>query len=278
MNPTPAPKAKSLMRNRVINKGVLYEKAIYTAFKQATAGYITVHPTGGHQPDLPFTHPCHSAILAAEIKNSSRDTMGGTSLRFTNTLSPIPVAPVEAFETVFPSIEERITVPLLRYIERANELITELNAGSSGYSGSPQHDQITGFPAKIPVVVRRQLVNEGYQSKIQSFYTFNLDSWKQFYRTKGSSYLQIGDKGFFHFGENPLNLPIPEINGNLSLEVRLGAAGTGGKPFARVEIRMFFKGLTCDASPYTLDSVDHIKALFMPNLPQNPKSLSPSWQ
>jgi len=260
------------MRIPKVNKGVLYEKAIYTRFKEVTAGYITVHPTGGHHPDLPFTHPSLNKQVAAEIKNSSHDTMGGTSLRFKDTLSPTPVKPVEAFETIFPLIQEKITVPVLRYIERANELIAELNAGS------PQHhEQITGFPAKIPVLVREQLVREGYQSKIQSFYTIPLDSWKQFYRTKGSSYLQIGDKGLFHFGENPLNLPIPEITGTLSLEVRLGAAGTGGKPFARVEIRMFFKGLTCDPSPYTLDNPEHIKALFLP-MPQNQESVAPSSQ
>jgi hypothetical protein len=138
-----------------------------------------------------------------------------------------------------------------------------------------QHPLITGFPTKIPVSVRKQLVKEGYQKKIQSFYTFLLDSWKQFYREKGSSYIQIGDKGFFHFGENPLNLPIPEITGTLSLEVRLYAAGTGGKPFARVEIALKFKDLKCEKSPYTLNDPQHIALLFKP---PTPESAAPSSQ
>jgi len=144
-------------------------------------------------------------------------------------------------------------------MKRANELIEEYNTTST-----TKYEMLTGFPTKIPVVVRKQLVKEGYQKKIQSFYVFDLASWKQFYRKKGSSYIQIGDRGFFHFGENPLNLPVPEITGNLSLEVRLGAAGTGGRPFARVEIRMLFKGLKCEKSPFTLNNTEHITRLFKP--------------
>jgi hypothetical protein len=35
---------------------------------------------------------------------------------------------------------------------------------------------------------------------------------------------------------------------------------------------MFFKGLTCDPSPYTLDNPEHIKALFVQ------ESVAPSLQ
>ena len=248
------------------NKGDLYEAKVYNSVKEITSSYMTVHTQGGGKnPDIPFTHPSHPHPLAIEVKRSSTDTMGGTSLRFTDSLSPTPVKPVEGFETVFPSIKEKLTQPLTDYIKRANELITELNTQTAG-----KHELITGFPAKIPVVVRKQLVKEGYQAKIQSFYTFLLDSWKQFYKEKGSSYIQIGDKGFFHFGENPLNLPIPEITGTLSLEVRLYAAGTGGKPFARVEIALKFKGLKCEKSPYTLNDPEHIALLFKPPTLESP--------
>jgi hypothetical protein len=80
------------------NKGDLYEAKIYNNVKEVTSSYMTVHPReGGKNPDIPFTHPSHPHKLAIEVKNSSKDTMGGTSLRFTDTLSSIPVKFVEGF-------------------------------------------------------------------------------------------------------------------------------------------------------------------------------------
>lgn len=248
------------------NKGDLYEKKLYNSVKEVTSPYMTVHPQkGGKHPDIPFTHPSHPHPLGIEVKNKSSDTMGGTSLCFTDTLLPTPVKPLEGFETVFPSIKDKTTQPIINYIQRGNQLITELNAQTK-----VQHPLITGFPAQIPVVVRKQLWKEGYQKKIQSDYPFLIESWKKFYREKGSSYIQIGDKGFYHFGENPLNLPIPEITGTISLEVRLLAAGTNGKPFARVEIALKFKFLKCEKSPYTLNDPEHITLLFKPPTPESP--------
>ena len=94
------------------------------------------------------------------------------------------------------------------------------------------------------------------------FYNFDIESWKAFYREKGCSYIQIGDKGLFHLGENPLNLPVPEILGSICLELRLYAAGTNGKPCGKVEIAIKFKSLVCGKSPYTLDNKNHITELF----------------
>lgn len=244
-----------------INKGLLYEANLYATFKAAVSAFLTVFPqAGGHGIDIPFAHPACARPLGIEAKQRHTDTMAGTSLRFSDaTLSSTPVKPVDAFDTVFPTIRDRITQPILDYMQRANQLMAEFNT-----TAPVQYSMLTGFPAIIPVAVRRKMVAEGYQRKIQSTYDFNLEAWKAFYRKKGSSYIQIGDRGFFHLGENPLNLPIPELLGSICLEVRLLAAGTNGNPYARVEIALKFKRLTCNMSPYTLDNPAHIAELFTP--------------
>jgi hypothetical protein len=239
--------------------GRLYETRLYNAFKATVPTAISVLPqAGGHGIDIPIVHPACPHPVGIEAKQKHTDTMAGTSLRFSNSiLSEAPVKPVDAFDTVFPTIRDRITQPILDYMQRANELITEFNT-----TAPVTYSLLTGFPAIIPVPVRRQMVAEGYQKKVQSTYDFNLEAWKSFYRKKGSSYIQIGDRGFFHLGENPLNLPIPELVGSISLEVRLYAAGTNGRPYARVEIALKFKRLNCNVSPYTLDKPAHILELF----------------
>jgi len=244
-----------------VNQGVRYEANLYNSFKAILSAALTVFPqAGGHGIDIPFLHPAWPNPLGIETKQKHTDTMGGTSIGFSNgSLSEAPVKPIQYFETVFPTIRDRITRPIQQYLERANQLITEFNKTSP-----EQYSLLTGFPMNIPVPVREQMVREGYQENIQSFYLFNINSLKAFYREKGNSYIQIGDRGLFHLGENPLNLPVPELLGSISLEVRLYAAGTNGKPHARVEITLKFKKLTCNPSPYTLDNPAHIAELFTP--------------
>jgi hypothetical protein len=245
-----------------LNQGVLYEANLYGMFTSALSAVLTVLPqAGGHGIDIPFVHPACPRPLGIEAKRRHTDTMAGTSLRFSDgALCETPVKPVDAFNTVFPAIRDRITQPILDYMRRANELILAFN------TTAPVHYKpVTGFPAIIPVPVRKQMIAEGYQKKIQSTYDFSLEAWKAFYRAKGSSYIQIGDRGFFHMGENPLNLPVPELLGSISLEVRLYAAGTNGNPYARVEIALKFKRLSCTVSPYTLDNPAHIAQLFTPS-------------
>jgi hypothetical protein len=240
-------------------QGRKYEQQAHSLFKENAPPSVTVFPqAGGHGIDIEFQHKSFPNRIGIEVKRRRTDTMGNTSLRFNEgSLSNTPVKPINGFSTVFPEIQGRLTLPIQQYIHRVNELITEHNKLSP-----EKYKLISGFPDEIPVLIRKQCIKEGFQEKIQSFYNFDIESWKAFYRAKGNSYIQIGDKGLFHLGENPLNLPVPEILGSISLELRLYAAGSKGRPSSRVEIAIKFKGLVCEKSPYTLDNKNHITELF----------------
>jgi hypothetical protein len=215
--------------------------------------------TGGL--DIPIHSHVLNRTIGIEIKQTHTDTMGGTSLKFhlTGGLSPVPLKHIDAFDSMYPTINARISDSLHKYLEKCIEYIDEYNLTSP----SIKYQHVVGFPALIPVSVRRRLVKEGFQAKIQSKYSFNIDPFKAFYRGKKNSYIQIGNRGFYHLGENPLNLPVPELVGSISMELRLLAAGTNGKPYAKVEIALKFKGLECVASPYTLNDPAHIRQLFV---------------
>ena len=242
-----------------VNKGVVYQHKIYEIFSKAVPSSILVHSEEKNGIDIPFSIVSkNDNIYGVEVKQKHTDTMAGTSLRFANNiLSETPVKSVDAFDTVFPAIRTRLTDPLSAYVQRANVLILEHNA-----EHNTTFKPIAGFPADIPVAVRIKLKTEGLQRTIQSFYAFNLDAWKAFYIKKGSDYIHIGNKGLFHLGKNPLNLPVPELTGTISIEVRLLAAGTNGKPIGRVEIAVKFKDLKCSSSPYSLDNAQQIHILF----------------
>ena len=245
-----------------VNTGYKYQYDVHQCMTSMNLSSITILPeeTGG--VDIPIRSHALNRTIGIEVKQKHTDTMGGTSLRFdlANGLSQKPLKDIIGFDSMYPIINARISDPIYRFVEKCNDYIDEYNLTSP----SLKYSHIVGFPALIPVVVRKRLVKDGFQAKIQSKYIFNIDSHKSFYRTKGNSYIQIGNRGLFHLGENPLNLPVPELLGNISIEVRLLAAGTKGKPCAKVEIALKFKGLECASSPYTLNNSDHIKLLFGP--------------
>ena len=79
-------------------------------------------------------------------------------------------------------------------------------------------------------------------------------------------------------GKNPLNLPVPEFNGEIQVEVRIGYAGDSSgstsKAFTnkagskviiearREELRGIGRMLTRSKSPYSLDNMNDVKELF----------------
>jgi len=241
------------------NKGMLYEKKTYNCLRDNVPSSVRVlKQAGGHGRDACVEHSICPNDVGFEMKRNVGDTMGGTSLRYSNNnLLDTPVRRVDGFYMIFPVIQARIIEPIREYLCRANELIVIRNMHSPD-----KYEPITEFPARIPVNVRERLMLEGFQNKIQSMYPYDIENWKAFYRDKGNSYIQIGGKGLFHLGENPLNLPVPEINGSICLEVRLYPRGAEGKPYVRVEIALKFKGLICNTSPYSLDNKNDVVKIF----------------
>ena len=95
---------------------------------------------------------------------------------------------------------------------------------------------------------------------------------------KNVYYIQIGGAGLFYMGKNPLNLPVPEFNGEIQVEVRIGYAGDSSgstsKAFTnkagskniiearRAELRCIGRMLTRSKSPYSLDNMNDVKKLF----------------
>lgn len=100
------------------------------------------------------------------------------------------------------------------------------------------------------------------------------------YNSKGTNYIQIGGKGLYYLGSNPLKLPIPEFTGDARIEIRFKQAGDSsgsvtksfnkalGNQAEPMEARRVdlmaagrFRG-DIAPSPYTLDDPASVRALL----------------
>jgi hypothetical protein len=89
------------------------------------------------------------------------------------------------------------------------------------------------------------------------------------YAKKNCYYIQIGGSGFFYLKSNPLNLPIPQLEIPMAIELRLGRAGSKlnknlGIQVASGNIRAQGRldNKTKLVSPYSLDKPGHFLKLF----------------
>ena len=89
------------------------------------------------------------------------------------------------------------------------------------------------------------------------------------YNKKNVFYIQIGGAGLFFLNKNPYNLPIPQFEGEIDIEFRLGPGGSkprivGGKEYRVVGASYRCQGRlkTSIKSPMSLDDPDQAIAII----------------
>ena len=197
-----------------------------------------------------------------EVKSSALDQMGGFSIRYNQKTGEFifPEHIEEEDKTVLLDLAKSKISQLNTYIDRANEL-----------SDDPT---IESLPFKSTVAVRDQLKDEGLSKNINTVQKYHTKFIENLYNNKGVYYIQIGGRGgsstrgsgLFFLGKNPLNLPIPELNGELQVEMRIKWAGTKkSDPSIYRTAQLFLIGRFTSfqtSSVYTLDDPDSIKDMF----------------
>jgi hypothetical protein len=82
------------------------------------------------------------------------------------------------------------------------------------------------LPFMIPVTIWDQAKDMGLLSNLNHFVEYNTDFIKTHYTSKNVNYIQIGNTGLYHLGKNPLDLNIPELHGDINIEIRLCRSGS----------------------------------------------------
>ena len=126
-----------------------------------------------------------------------------------------------------------------------------------------------GFPLATTKETWSKLQKEGYLIPLNTKIKRDASFIHEHYSKKNVNYIQIGGSGFFYLKDNPLNLPIPQLTGEIDIEFRPGRSGAKYKEYRnetygfvgvglRIQGRLKFK----DKSPYTLDDPESIQSML----------------
>lgn len=109
--------------------------------------------------------------------------------------------------------------------ERKPALQEYIEYVSNNDSTFEDHNEGYGVPLRTTVEARAKARREGFLKAINNKVESDTSFIAHHYNKKGVYYIQIGDAGLFYLEENPLNLPVPKLEGSISIELRLGYSG-----------------------------------------------------
>lgn len=250
-------------------KGLEYERKVHAAMKSAKIKGLDV----GSRPGAGFSNQGSGDIEALyngeefniEIKLDKNAQMGGTSIRIdtannTHTL-------------VKPDAVEDDAIPFFMAAAKKQD-----KALKEWVNFIRKQDPID-FHKKIPYTIPFGSVTKeawmaaqkaGHLAKMNAIQTFDSAATiAKAYNRKNVYYIQIGKAGLFYLGSNPLKLPIPQFNGTINIEFRLGPSGSKQRKWNGETLKVVGAGYRCQGrfkttlkSKYTLDDPESVKALF----------------
>jgi hypothetical protein len=255
---------KAYLNETVGQAGLDYELKIYGAIQKAKVPGIIL----GDKPVAGFSNQGAGDIEASyngkpfyiEVKASARDQMGGGSFRYSmegQKFDPVKEMDPQDYELLIAAAREKAS-DIDNYIKALRKM-----------EPVQYHKKQSGIPLKASVEARAKLKTSGLLAKINKNVKMSSGFIKKHYNKKGVFYINIGGAGLFYMNQNPLDLPVPELNAEIQVEMRLGYGGgklsfpTDPPISARsAGLRLQGRLLTKGKSPYNLDNVEDIKKLF----------------
>jgi hypothetical protein len=192
-------------------------------------------------------------VFNIEVKLDNNAQMGGSSVRFGS-------KGIKLVKSMEPETEDLLVAAIASKASELNKLLSFISKKRPKAINS----KVSGFPMSCTkdaweeAAYKKLLVNVKIKNTV--------DFISKHYAKKGIFYIQIGGAGLFYLAGNPANLPIPQLQGNIDIEIR--SARSGAKMLAsgvevvgggiRVQARLKTKG----QSPFTADDPGSLKRML----------------
>lgn len=259
-----------LKEGNVAVGGLQYEakvrKAVTAALKNSDFKNIKLKPdlAGGFASNVVDMYmDVNGKEVAFEIKMDKNAQMGGSSLKYDGknwTLAEKGAKNIEADtqELLIKAAQEKVN----DYKNLMNHLKT--------YEPKKLHSQINQIPFRVTKDAWEKAVAAGKLKPTNAAVKFDTTFIHNWYAGKNCYYIQIGKLGLFYLKKNPLNLPVPQLKGEIEITLRFVRGGasvlkTGefkGEAVSTTNLRAQGKLKLKGNSPYSLDNVKDCETIF----------------
>jgi len=196
----------------------------------------------------------NNKVYNIEVKLDNDAQMGGSSVRFGS-------KGITLVKNMEPETEELLISAISSKASELNNLISYISKKRPKLING----KVSGFPMSCTKDAWEQATHKNLLVNVKIKNT--VDFIAKHYAKKGIFYIQIGGAGLFYLAGNPANLPIPQLNGDIDIEIR--SARSGSKVLSsgievvgggiRVQARLKTKG----QSPFSADDPQSLKAMLL---------------
>lgn len=239
--------------------GANYELQVFDAIKLAGASGKMKGVAGfdANLPDADIT--VNGQVYNVEVKMNGDAQMGGGSVGWKDGIFFPAGKDLDAMESIADALNAS------EDSSKVGNAIKRLCNFLSKKSGK----KVTGFPMSgFLKSAWYEAVSEGLLVPINVKLNSDVSFISEHYRKKGTFYIQIGGQGLFHLGENPAGLPVPKLAGEVTLEIRAGKGGSGGKETSNAGLRVQPRLKISQNSPYSLDDPESIREMLNSSAPK----------
>lgn len=249
-----------------LNKGILYENKVKAVVKSTARGIkqfsLSTVEGGGNKNDVADLYiNVNRQRYGVEIKLDARAPLGqAAKVKFNG--SVFSIGKSGEF-----SVDDALGRSIIEQLNSKKTAAKEFLNFIKTYPPKEYHSKVDGFPVMCILDAWEAAKEKGLLKNMNAALKAPLTVVYDYYSNKGVDYIQIGGAGLFYMKNNPLDLPIPQLQGQVNIEMRLKSAG--GKPRVGLGITVCTGSIsasprlaTRNKSPYSLDNKEHLIALF----------------
>ena len=237
-----------------INRGIAYEKVVYKNAEGIKSPIFKVKGTQteeGGAPDIQFEIAGQEFNIETKLETAR---YGSLTAKISST-GEIVFSKDFDFNKELENAINKNKANLDKYKEKAKELGQDMNDFDKGIINKDIWEQL------------KNLDGINYLNDARSNITLSADVISEIYAKKKPPvyYIQIKGKGLYYMGKNPLNLPIPKLEGDVEIEVGLNTSGSiKGTNNRRFGIRIKPYRLTNikETSDFSIDTKAGIESLL----------------
>ena len=234
------------------NRGIAYERVIYSnaaGVKNPLFKIIGKQTEKGGAADIQFEIAGKRFDVEAKLENPQYSSINGqynfNNKVFTNSKN---TKISEGLQITLDNILEKAKPALDKYKQRAAELGVNLETSGS----------------KMPINIFNQLKEEGLQNNITTREVVSQSVIEELYNKKNQYYIQIKGKGLYYIGKNPLNLPVPKLEGDVTVTFRIARSKTdkNGNVIPTLRFLPDNINITSNKSDHSIDTAKGINKLL----------------